>query len=332
MIAALVADARAAVRRAVRSALEAQRDIAVVAEASDADGLFRLCEKVRPDVVLLAADLGGGAAVLTLRLMSETPVPVLILEEGGASAAAFEALRLGAIDVVRRPREGDPEAQVSSLVRSVRAASVVRVVRRRPAGVARSPSPSEAPSSGTLVAIGASTGGPPALAQVLGALPEGFPAPILVVQHLVDEFVGQFVAWLDGSVRLEVKVAEDGETLRPGVAYVGSGGHLTTSGDTARIVLEPPVNGHRPSADLLFSSLASCRGYRRVGVLLTGMGEDGARGLKALREAGGYTLAQDEATSVVYGMPRAAIERGAADEVAALGDIGPRIAALAGAL
>ncbi len=334
MIAVLVADVRAQTRRALRGVFELQRDIAVVGEAADPEALLRLCSRVRPDVVLLGSDLGPGAAAVTLRVMRDVPVPLLVLERGAASAGAFEALRLGAIDVVTCLRGGEAitPGEAAALVRAVRTAASARVVRRRVSSVAALGAVAPPKAARTVIAIGASTGGPPALATILGALPEGFPAPVLLVQHIVDGFMGQFAAWLAGELRLRVKIAEEGEPLLGGCVYLAGSQHLAIDrAGRARVLSTPPVGGHQPAINVLFESLAACSFERRIGVLLTGMGEDGARGLKALRESSGYTLAQDEGSSVVFGMARVAIQAGAVDEVLPVESIGPRLMAIVGA-
>ncbi len=326
MITVLLVGMREETREVLRTTLDAERDLAVVGETGDADEVPRLMRKTRPDVVLLGTGQALGAAELTRRLMNEMPVPVLVMASEVAGAEAFDALRQGAIDILPARDQFSP-AQATQLARSVRAAAGVKLLRK---GLSRT-TPAAASIDGAIVGIGASTGGPPALALILGALGPEFPAPILLVQHMVDGFIGQFVEWLSTAIRLCVKVAANGEMPVPGTVYVAEGGHLALDVKGRIEILDrPPVDGLRPAANVLFESLARAGWARRIGVLLTGMGEDGASGLKALRDAGGHTLAQDEATSVVFGMPKSAIERGAVDEVVALENIAPRLVELVG--
>ncbi len=327
MIAVVLAELRDSVRGCVRLAIESQLDIAVLGDARNESELMAAIARVHPDVVILGADFGSGAAAMTERIMCEAPLPLLVLAGAETDEAARAALHLGAVQVLLCPRgdEASP-AEVARLAREVRAAASTKVVRRG----ARGAEPGEGGKRSVLVGIGASTGGPPALASVLGALPADFPAPVLVVQHMVQEFTHRFADWLGQEIALRVKLAEEGEIPAPGCVYVADVLHLAIDpAGVLRTPDTPPVGGLRPSADVLFHSMAACRSHGlRVGVLLTGMGSDGAAGLGALREAGGHTIAQDEATCVVFGMPRAAIERGAADEVLALGLVGERVAAL----
>ena len=202
---------------------------------------------------------------------------------------------------------------------------------RRPAEPPRDkPRPRPVPRPLRLIAIGASTGGPPALQVILGGLPADLSVPVVVVQHISSGFVAGMARWLDETTPLRVKVAENGEPLRPGTVYLAlDGKHLqVTENALAWLRDSPPVDGHRPSVTALLESVAQTYGRAAVGVLLTGMGKDGGRGLKALHEAGGHTIAQDEGTCVVFGMPKEAIALGAATEVLPLPQIGTRLAEL----
>ena len=181
-----------------------------------------------------------------------------------------------------------------------------------------------------LIAMGASTGGPPALQVIFGHLPVELSVPIVVVQHISRGFVGGLACWLDETTSLRVKVAERGELLRPGTVYLAPDDQhlLVTRNGLARLSASPPVGGHRPSVTVLFESVARNYGSAAVGVLLTGMGSDGARGLQALHDVGNSTIVQDEATCIVFGMPREAVSLGVAEEVLPLEKIGPRLAEL----
>jgi two-component system, chemotaxis family, protein-glutamate methylesterase/glutaminase len=319
--------------------LEAERDIAVVGQAGDPLEAVALVQRLRPDVV--AMDLGlpgeGGLGAIE-QIMADVPTPILVLSTRvtcAASAAAVESLLAGAVEALPKPERWDVEAEGQLRCR-VRLLSRVTVVahprgRRRP----RAPDPHRAPP----VAIAASTGGPAALAEILPAL-DGLAVPLLVVQHLHPQLVDGFVGWMQRVSALPVVVAADGDRPQPGVVYIAPAGtHLTLApapgasigpvrpprtipAGGRRLVLDPdPAGLHRPSADELFASVAATAGGQSVGVLLTGMGDDGAAGLLALRRQGAVTIAQDEATSVVFGMPKAARRLGAAGQVLGLGQI-----------
>ena len=268
------------------------------------------------------------------RLMRLRPTPVVMISsvtQAGADAT-LRALELGAVDFVPKPRLGIAEGvgrTAAEIAAKIRAAARSRL-RPRPQTPARPPLLSaSAAASGKLVCIGASTGGTEAVREILEVFPAHCPG-ILITLHMPPEFTRRFAARLDSLCRIAVKEAEDGEPVLPGQAYVAPGGlHLalgrTGSGYFLCVTDDPPVNRHRPSVDVLFASAARHAGGDAIGVLLTGMGKDGARGLLQMREAGAWTIAQDEATSVVFGMPRVAIELGAARQVLPLGAIAPAL-------
>lgn len=334
----LVVDDSLVAREMLKHILGSDAGIEVIGTATDGSEAVEMTAALRPDLVTMDIHMPRMDGIeATERIMAYTPTPVLVVSSsvyGEGVGRAFDALAYGALDVVLKPAPRDwagLDDIARDLVRRVQMLSQVRVithVRGRSAGRRASAARSE-PRSGSVVAIGASTGGPSALREVLGGLPEGLPAPILVAQHIADGFIPGLVEWLDGACAIRVRVAEDGCALVPGTAYLApTGRDLRFDGGAAR--LADPAKGqvHAPSADVLFESVVRSRGHDSVGVLLTGMGADGARGLRALRDAGAATIAQDEATSVVFGMPRAAIELGAAGRVLPLGDIAGAIAAL----
>jgi two-component system chemotaxis response regulator CheB len=312
--------------------LEASRDISVVGQAAGAVEAIRLVQDVRPDVVTLDLQIpdGGGQQVIE-QLMAFAPTPILVLSgsiEGRESVEAVDALVAGAVDVLPKPKawSGAEEEALRARVRLVGGVTVVRHPRARlPSSRRASAAYDDRPSAHPVVAIGASTGGPAALAEILDGL-AGLDASVLVVQHLHPDFVGGLVSWMARVSPLPVELARDGERLRPGAAYIAPGGLHLRIGPDDRIVLDAvPEMLHRPSVDVLFSSLAERVNGTSIGVLLTGMGEDGARGLLALRRGGAVTIAQDEATSVVFGMPRAAQRLGAALHVVPLDRIAKTI-------
>jgi two-component system chemotaxis response regulator CheB len=320
--------------------LQAERDIAVIGQAGDPVEAVALVQRLQPDVVTMDLGLPGEGGLGAIeQIMADLPTPILVLSARvtyAGSAAAVESLLAGAVEALPKPERWDAEAerQVRFRVRLLSKVTVVahpRGRRRRPPA----PDPYRAPP----VAIAASTGGPAALAEILPCL-GGLAVPVLVVQHLHPQLVDGFVGWMQRVSALPVVMAADGDRPQPGVVYVApAGAHLKLApapGVPAvparpsralppggrRLVLDPePAGVHRPSADELFTSVAATAGGQSVGVLLTGMGDDGAAGLLALRRQGAITIAQDEPTSIVFGMPRAAQRLGAAAEVHGIGQV-----------
>ncbi|HLM48217.1 MAG TPA: chemotaxis protein CheB, partial [Myxococcaceae bacterium] len=254
------------------------------------------------------------------------PVPVLALHPGVLSGAdAFQALAVGAVDVVDRPAEPGVDfwQTVSRKLMLLAEVRVTRPVQAQKPNVR--PAPTEAPFP--LVVIASSLGGPKALSMVLKMLPKGFPAPICICQHISNGFTEGLAQWLGSETPLRVVEASDGEEMMPGHVYIArSGTHLVVR-PKGRLSLDPspPVRGFRPSCDVLLTSAAEAFGTRTLGVILTGMGRDGARGLKEIRERGGRTIAQDKASCAVYGMPKEAVRLGAAEEVLPLDQIAPTL-------
>jgi two-component system chemotaxis response regulator CheB len=280
----------------------------------------------------------------TRRIMTEHPTPIVVIAgsiEDESLKISMNALRAGALTVVEKPvglTSAGFDGIAETICTQLYIMSQVPVVRQR--SFAWRPEAAAAPakqdrerdaSRPTIMGIAASTGGPPALAKILGALPADFPLPILLVQHMGAPFMEGFASWLDGLMPLEVRVAKDQEIPAAGKVYVAPGDrHLLLSpAGTLQISAAPALASQRPSATLLFQSMARNAGARGVGVILTGMGEDGAQGLVELRQAGGYTVAEDESTAVVYGMPAAALRVGGARISLPLDLIAPRLLRLA---
>jgi two-component system chemotaxis response regulator CheB len=359
MIRCLVVDDARAFRAVLREILASAPGVQVVGEAGDGREAVSLVRALRPDVVTMDVrmpHLDGLAALAEIMRVAPTPVVVVSAEAGGkAQQLSFRALQLGAIEVLPKPCDpGTPrfERQAEAIRQAVRAVAGLLLVGRgrtsrpapppprreealRPAhGADRAPARVIAPLAGAapeVLAIAASTGGPAALASILAKLPPELPIPLLVVQHIAPGFEAELARWLDSLTALEVRLAVDGAPLAPGTVHLGADGrHLGVRGRTIRLSDEPPLHGFRPSGTHLFSSLAREFGPRGAGIVLSGMGSDGADGLAVLRRAGGYTSAQSAATSVVYGMPRAAIESGAAAHELDLEDIPAEILRLVG--
>ncbi len=331
----VVADDSPTVRHLLAAIVGGSHDLSVVGLAADGDEAVELVRRYRPDVVLMDIRMprvDGFEA--TGRIMRECPTPIVLIT-GHADArdadASARALGLGALWVLRKPPgPGQPgfDAASREIVAIVKAMAGVRVAPR-PGGPSsasrgrpglRAPIPRPLGGHHGPLAVAASTGGPAALVQILGALPARFPVPVLIVQHISPGFVGSFAAALDRASKVRVKVAEQHEPLSAGVAYVApDGAHLgATAKGTVLLSETPPLEGFRPSATHLFLSVAEAFGAGAVALILTGMGHDGVAGLRALRQAGGLVLGQDEATSVVYGMPGVAAREGLVDRELAL--------------
>lgn len=306
----------------------------VVGIAGDAAEAVRLLHSAHPDVITMDIRLPHMNGFEATRwIMRDHPTPIVVVASNVDDKTldiSMNALRAGALSVVAKPPgtgRAEYEELADTLCTQLVIMSEVKVVRQhacRPAEVPLPPLPPQKPVE--MVGIVASTGGPGAIARILGALPAGFGVPVVVVQHMGAPFMGGFAHWLGSVSVLPVALAEDGQPALPGRVYVAPGDvHLTVIDGTLHLNDDPPVLGQRPSGDVLFRSLADARGRRSVGVLLTGMGEDGARGLAALRQAGGYTIAQDSSTAVIWGMPGAAVRLDAAIEVLPVGSIALRL-------
>jgi two-component system chemotaxis response regulator CheB len=338
----LVVDDSPTSRLLLVSILRADPEIDVIGQAADGLEAVELVLRLRPDLVTMDVQmprLDGFAA--TKRIMLEVPTPILITTslDPRALSVSLEAVRMGALAVHAKPRDPlapgfDEEAR--DLVRQVKAMSRVKVVRHLDLESIRAPATPAlyetalyaAPAE--VVAIAASTGGPAAIHRILTALPADFPVPILAVQHISRGFASGFAGWLDNASALRVKLAEDGEALRPGTVYVGGDDHHLGVSATRRIQLSnaPAVGGFRPSGTVLFESVAAAFGSRAVAVILTGMGRDGVDGLQAIRRAGGRTIAESKETAVIYGMPAAAVHAGLADFILPLDQVCAAVAGL----
>jgi two-component system chemotaxis response regulator CheB len=325
----LVADDSELFREMLARVVGADPAFEVVAVAADGNAAAQHARILRPDVITMdlnMPDADGFSGIA--RIMAETPTPILVLTANRVETVGFRALSLGALDLLEKPQATTDLDDYGRLLRSrlrlLAGVKVIRHVRGLRERVAAAPGRA---GRAELVAIGASLGGPRALAALLRGLPAPFPAPIAVVQHIADGFTEGLASWLSTETRLDVHEARDGEPLLPGVVVLApTGRHLVVGEGLVRLSDAPPVETFRPSVTPLLVSAARVYGARACGVILTGMGRDGAEGLRAIKDAGGPTLVQDEATSTVFGMPRAAIELGAADRVLPLDEI-PRVLA-----
>jgi len=353
VIKVVVVDDSAFMRKALSTMLAKDPEIEVVATARDGEEGLEMIRRHQPDVVTMDIEMPRMDGLTALRhVMMEMPRPVLMvssLTTEGAEAT-LKAMDLGAVDFIPKQLskvsldivkiEEDLRAKVKliarrrmgHLTRSMPAARG-RGVAAAPSGGERQARPAVRPSGAPirdLVAIGVSTGGPPAVQKVLSVLPQDFPAGILIAQHMPAAFTGPFAKRLDGVCQITVKEAEDGERLQTGVAYVAPGGkHLRIDQKISRIdvrvVEEPREALYKPSASVLFDAVALGVGRRALGVVLTGMGSDGLEGMRVLKAKGGRALAQSDSTCVVYGMPKAIVDAGLADEIVDIDDMGEAI-------
>jgi two-component system chemotaxis response regulator CheB len=338
----LVVDDSALMRALLTEIINGAPDLEVVGAAPDPMVAREMIKSLNPDVLTLDVEMPRMDGLEFLdRLMRLRPMPVIMISSltAAGSDITLRALELGAVDFLPKPRADNVSMLQSygeEIRDKIRVASSAQV--KSAPRAARMPAPATAPPkfafsphllAETVIAIGASTGGTEAIKDVLSALPAEMP-PIVMVQHMPETFTPSFARRLDSLSRLTVIEATGGERLQPGMAYLAPGhSHMRVKKNARGLVLElsrdEPVNRHRPSADVLFWSIAELARKNSLGVILTGMGKDGAKGLLAMREAGAWNIGQDQASCVVYGMPREAAEIGALDEVASLKTISDRI-------
>ncbi len=317
----LIADDSDLSREALRRVLESSPRLKVVAEARTGEQAIALALERKPDLITMDLEMPGMGGLKAIeQIMAERRVPLVVITEKSARKGedlAFEALSRGALELVPKSAVfgGDASTLLRFAEQMVRLAEVGLGQRPEPKLAAREPLPPRV-GPARIVGLGASTGGPRALATVLHALPKAFPAPVLVVQHMAPDFFDSFLHYLNGRSSLPVVRAEHEQPVQPGKVYLGAPGHHLMIDAGLKVRLEAPRSSlHCPSATVLFESLAFAVGADAAGVLLTGMGDDGAKGLLALRQAGAHTAVQDAKTSAVFGMPQAALELGAADQV-----------------
>jgi two-component system chemotaxis response regulator CheB len=341
----LIVDDSRMIREVLTDILKDQSDIEVVGAAADAFEARDMIKNLDPDVITLDVEMPkmNGLEFLD-KLMRAKPMPVVMISAATerGSEVTFRALELGAVDFVTKPKmnEQAPDDYGQMIADKIRAAKSARLKGPRRASdeaaaaemtippIMKRPVPVGVKTTERLIAVGASTGGTEAIKEFLTGMTPDCPG-IVIVQHMPENFTRMFAERLNGLCRITVKEAEHNDPILPGHAYVAPGGkHLWVKRDAgqmlAKLSTEPPVNLHRPSVDILFMSCAKFVGADAIGVIMTGMGRDGAKGLLEMKNAGAWTIAQDEATSVIFGMPREAIELGAAQEVAPLGRLGER--------
>lgn len=330
----LVVDDSALMRKLIPQILETDSSIEVVGTAMDGNFGLKKIEELKPQVITLDLEMPGmGGLEMLKEIMRRYRIPVLVVSSHSTQGASvtLKALSMGAFDFVAKPREGSHRMQEvgRELISKIKAAAQSRGISIRGAADFSAPTPQPKGKPGAnkaptkIVAIALSTGGPQALQYLLAQLPADFPGSIVVVQHMPEGFTDMFARRLDECCALHVKEAQSGDLLLAGRVLICPGNrHLKVKrmplGDVAILSEDPVVNGHRPSADVMFKSAAEEFGEQALGVLMTGMGEDGAHGLGLIKANGGMTIAQGEQSCVVFGMPKAAIERGHAMRVVEL--------------
>ena len=359
MVKILIVDDSAFVRRAMVEALEKDPEIQVAGQAKNGEEAIELTRALDPDVVAMDVEMPRMDGITALkRIMEQTPCPVLMVSSltNEGAHTTLKALELGALDFIPKGSGGSDMSWLqrdlpTKLKALARRKAYVRLVHRKafssfpatprspaapPAAPApRRPMPAILPGSGLrhdVVAIGVSTWGPPAVQQILSAIPAAFPVPILIAQHMPASFTGPFAARLDAQSQISVKEADPLERVKAGTAYVCPGGkHLRLENHKGTLMVavteEPRDALYKPSANVLMETVGLALGPRALCVMLTGMGSDGLEGTKILKSKGGYTIAQSEATCVVYGMPKALVDFNLADEIVDLNDIAAAIVA-----
>lgn len=329
----LIVDDSATIRRLLTEILSRDPEIEVVGQAPEPAVARRMIKELNPDVITLDIEMPNMNGLDFLeKIMRLRPMPVVMvstLTQRGAEAT-IEALELGAVDYHAKPVDNVASlmASAAELTEKVKTAARAKVRARFASSVAKAPV-AYSGSGAAIVAVGASTGGVEAMMELLSHFPANCP-PTIVTQHLPESFTASFAARLDRICAPKIAEATDGQPLMPGHVYLAPGGkkHLEITGIgqfRCKLSSGEPVCGHTPSVDVLFRSVARSAGRRAIGVILTGMGRDGAQGLYEMRQAGALTLGQDEASSVVYGMPRAAFEAGAVERQLPLEKLGPEI-------
>lgn len=338
----LVVDDSALMRKLIPQMLAHDESIEVVGTAMDGTFCLKKIEELKPHVVTLDLEMPGMNGIDTLKeIMRRQPVPVIVVSSHSTEGATvtMKALGLGAFDFVTKPKDAAAHMAETAreLIAKVKAASECKLKPRIPSRVPAKPEklPAASGTPNRVIAIGVSTGGPQALEYVLSQLPADFPGTITVVQHMPEGFTEMFARRLDEVCPLRVKEAQSGDVLQPGRVLICPGSrHMKVKklplGDVVVLSDDPRVNGHRPSADVLLRSVAEVFKTNAVGVLMTGMGDDGAEGLGEVKKQGGMTIAQSEESCVVYGMPKVAIERGYAIRVVGLDGMGAALQAICG--
>jgi two-component system, chemotaxis family, protein-glutamate methylesterase/glutaminase len=320
----LVVDDTRTTRQMLTQWINQTDDLTVIGEAADGEHGVAQVEKLRPDIVLMDIVMPKMDGLQATRAIMQTrPTPIVLItasHETYETDIAFKAIRAGALTVLPKPSIVARATEFDSLMGTLRMMSTVRVIRHYPQREItprQSYEEVEPITHPEMIAIGASTGGPAALSEIIKHLPHNLMLPIVIVQHIAPDFVDSLIGFFQTLTPLPVETARDGEQICGGRIYIAPGNHHLSINERRTFELDPRQNGHlhMPSINVLFHSVAQRYGAHAVGVLLTGMGADGAQGIRAMYEAGAFTIAQDESTSVVFGMPKEAIRLGVARKV-----------------
>lgn len=318
----LIVDDSRTTRMILRTIFQLDAQIEIVGEAENGQEALQKTLELKPDIITMDLHMPDVDGVMGVKMIMERcPTPILVVtgaEEAGDSTVIFQALRAGALDIVDKPkrRKGERYGDLKDeLIQKVKTLATVKVDQYGK-GSQKFYGPSKEYFY-QAVAIGASTGGPKTLAYILRDLPKNYPLPIFLVQHITSQFTQGFAKWLNQEIPLEVVIPTHNDIPKGGKVYIAPAErHMVVEEGKIRCIQGTPRNGCIPSIDVLFESIATEYGESGIGVLLTGMGEDGARGLKKIRDAQGYTIVQDEKTCIIYGMPKVAVEKGAAIKIA----------------
>lgn len=328
----LIVDDSLLVRSLIRSIIEMDPDIEVAGEASNGLEAVEQARSLHPDVITMDIEMPVMDGLRAIgHIMADNAVPILVVTSRGDAKTAYTAIANGALEIVMKPDLNVGSAlEFTEKLKLVSKVSVISHISGRLSQ--RHPVVPDIPLFGSdvsdrIVAIASSTGGPGALSVILSHLPEKFPLPIVIAQHISDGFVSGMIGWLKTLSHIELKMAEHGEFLRPGIAYFCPSENHMKIDFSKKVVFEErrSTDIYRPSCDILLSSVADSFGKKAIGVILTGMGNDGVAGITKIRKAGGWTIAQDENTSIIFGMPRLAIDNGGIDIVLPLEAIGGEI-------
>jgi two-component system chemotaxis response regulator CheB len=334
VIKVLIVDDSSLAREFVKAILATDPEIAVAGEAENGKEAIVKTRELRPDIVIMDIEMPvmGGLEAIEV-IMGETPVPILVVTSRGEADTAYAAISKGALEVLPKS-DVDPDTPWK-FIEKVKVIAKVRVLThllgRRKIRLEASEDADASPFK-NIIAIASSTGGPNALNVILPDLPEDFSCPIVIAQHVADGFVAGMVEWLGKITKLRVKVAEEGDLLRPANVYVSPPDrHMVVNyGNRVSFLEKKPRDIYHPSCDALLLSVATVYGAKAIGAILTGMGADGVKGMTKIKEMGGRTIAQDEGSCIVFGMPRKAIEAGCIDRVLPLDRIGKELVKLAG--
>ncbi|MFC1849517.1 chemotaxis-specific protein-glutamate methyltransferase CheB [candidate division CSSED10-310 bacterium] len=342
MIKTLIVDDSSVVRLYIRAILKQDPEIIIVGEARDGQEALEKTKQLKPDVITMDIRMPRMDGLEATRaIMEQCPTPIIVVSSSINDRelnVAYNALQAGALAILEKPagvQHPDFEHIKDDLINHIKLMSQVSLVRRRaikkPPGLQKKARVAPGPEY-KVVGIAASTGGPQAIRFILDKLPQDFPVPILVVQHMTRGFMQGMVKWLNSITKLDIVFAQHEERVVPGKVYFCEDDFHLSLGRNMKIALlpDPPLNGFRPSANILFQSLAQGLGQFAIGVILTGMGDDGSQGIKMMKDKGATTIAQDQESSIVFGMPRAAIEQGAADKIVSLNELPATLEALVG--